>query len=253
MRVTIELGSQGVALAGARGDVIVIIDALRASTTIAAGLAAGAARVIPALTIEEAMELRRKPNHLVAGERGGVKVAGFDFGNSPTELLAHMQGLVGRALILTTSNGTRCVRAGLNGSAAAILAAGMPNITAAAKTAAALAAEAERDIALVAAGLDDEINDEDLFTARLLLQVLEVQHGFERTGVEYGPVDPADSVRVFMQSEAGRRLERLGYEADVTFCANHDTLSIVPIHRVGVGFIPANGDSDVPAGGMGNG
>ena len=253
MRVTIELGSQGVALAAERGDVIVIIDALRASTTIATGLAAGAARVIPALTIDEAMELRWKPDHLVAGERGGVKVTGFDFGNSPTELLAHTKGLVGRSLILTTSNGTRCVQAGLNGSAAAILAAGMPNITAAAKTAAVIAVEAECDITLVAAGLDDEVNDEDLFTARLLLQGLETQHGFQRAGVEYGPVDPADSVRVFAQCEAGQRLERLGYEADVTFCANRDTLSIVPIYCVGVGFIPANGDSDAPAGGMGNG
>ena len=253
MRATIDLGSQGVSYAAERGDVIVIIDALRASTTIACGLAAGAVRVIPALTVDEALELRRKPDHLVAGERGGIKVTGFDFGNSPTELLKHRDGLVGRSLILTTSNGTRCVRAGLNGRATAILAAGMPNATAVARMAARLATEAGCNITLVAAGLDDAPNDEDLFTARLLLQILAVHYGAECAAGEGELLDPEDSSRVFAHSEAGQRLGRLGYAPDVAFCAGLDTLDIVPIYRDGVGFVPANGDTSVSVGESGNG
>jgi len=253
MKATIELGSHGVARAAERGDVIVIIDALRASTTIACGLAAGARRVIPVLTIEEALELRRRPDHLVAGERGGVKVSGFDFGNSPMEMLEHRSELAGRALILTTSNGTRCVQAASRGRAAAILVAGMPNATAAARTAVRLAMEAGCDITLVAAGLDDAHNDEDLFTARLLQQILESRHGVEGDPVEGPPVDPSDSVRVFGESEAGQRLGRLGYAADVAFCGAPDTLEIVPIYRAEIGFVPADGDVTALAGELDNG
>ena len=84
----------------------VVIDVFRAFTTAAVALAQGAEAVVPVATVEEALRLRgENPGWLVMGERGGVKVSGFDYGNSPAELLG--LDLSGRTLIQTTSAGTQ--------------------------------------------------------------------------------------------------------------------------------------------------
>jgi len=217
--------------------VVVLIDALRASTTIACGLAAGASWVIPVLTVDEALVLRQQRGYLVAGERGGAKIEGFDFGNSPTELLAHRAELRGRPLVLTTSNGTRCVRIALDAGAPAILAAAPPNARAAMRAASDMAASLNRDISLLAAGLDDKANDEDTFTVQALLQILEQDFGVEPGDTGVGRVELDESERVFADSEAGQRLTRLGYTADVAFCAQFDRLTIAPVYQAGSGFV----------------
>lgn len=237
MKTFIELGSEGARRAARRGDIVVLIDALRASTTIACALAAGASRVIPALTVEEALALRQQHGYLLAGERGGAKIGGFDFGNSPTELLAHRDELSRRPLVLTTSNGTRCVRIAQEAGAPAILAAAPPNAHAAMRAASGLARHLNRDITLLAAGLDDQPNDEDAFTAQALRQILEHDFGVEPANGTENRVDPCEGWRVFTGSEAGGRLTRLGYEADVAFCAKFDLLDIAPIYRDELGFV----------------
>ena len=242
MKAHIELGSRGALRATHRGDVVVLIDALRASVTITSALAAGASRGIPVLTVEESVALRRQNGHLVAGERGGVKVAGFDFGNSPTELLTHRDNLDGRSLILTTSNGTRCVQVGLSNGASAILVAAPPNATAAVHAAWGLAGQLNRDITLLAAGLDDAPSDEDTFTAQVLLLMLETEHGVVRMYPVDESVSQAESRAIFVNSEAGQRLSSLGYARDVEFCAQFDTLDLVPVYRDAVGFVPMNAD-----------
>ena len=88
--------------------IVVMIDVFRSSNTILMLLARGAASVIPVATVREATALKNQhPGHLLAGERKGIKVAGFDMGNSPYE--ATKTDLVGKHVILTTSAGTQAI------------------------------------------------------------------------------------------------------------------------------------------------
>src|SRR5690349_1075339 len=90
-----------------RGATAVVIDVLRASSTIISALAAGAAEVAPCLEIDSAVrvaeEIRGVRTALLGGERGGLKIAGFDLGNSPFEYTA--EAVAGRAVVFTTTNG----------------------------------------------------------------------------------------------------------------------------------------------------
>lgn len=91
---------------GAARGVVIVIDVIRAFTTAAVALAAGAAEIMPVSGVEEARQCRaRWPEALVMGEEGGLPPAGFDFGNSPSALLGRDLG--GRRLIQRTGAGTQ--------------------------------------------------------------------------------------------------------------------------------------------------
>src|SRR5437588_13012226 len=95
---------------GLAGGVAVVVDVLRATTTIVHALAAGCTSVRPCATVEEARELAgqmRAGRVLLGGERGGAPLPGFDLGNSPREYTAKL--CHGSTLVLTTSNGTRAL------------------------------------------------------------------------------------------------------------------------------------------------
>ncbi len=100
-----------------RGTVCVVFDILRATSTILTALHHGAVRILPVVEVEEALELHRgDPSSLLAGERGGLRILSskpggrdFHFGNSPREFTPN--AVRGRTLVLTTTNGTRALRA----------------------------------------------------------------------------------------------------------------------------------------------
>jgi 2-phosphosulfolactate phosphatase len=236
VKVFLKVGVHGARKAAARGDVVVVIDALRASVTITSALVVGAVKVIPVLTIAEARAYLDREGYLVAGERGGVQIEGFHFGNSPTELWQQATEVKGKTLILTTSSGTRCVEAAQEGGAAAVLAGALPNATALAQAAFDLAGERGRNISLIAAGFNGQATIEDLFAARLIAQRLVVMGAVLADG-EWGD-HPAESkaTEVLKNSPSGQKLRSLGYGEDVAFCAQIDVLDAVPIYRDG-GFV----------------
>jgi 2-phosphosulfolactate phosphatase len=116
VEVFLQIGVSGAREAATRGDVAVVIDALRASVTIISALVVGAVKVIPVLTVAEARAYVGQEGYLVTGERGGVQIEGFHFGNSPTELGRQAAEVRGKTLVLTTSSGTRCVEAARGGA-----------------------------------------------------------------------------------------------------------------------------------------
>jgi 2-phosphosulfolactate phosphatase len=238
VEVFLKIGVPGAREAAARGDVVVVVDALRASVTITSALVVGAVKVIPVLTIDEARAYLDREGYLVAGERGGVQIEGFHFGNSPTELGRQAAEVRGKTLVLTTSSGTRCVEAARGGAAqcpelveGAVLAGALPNATALAQAAFDLARERGRDIALIAAGVNGQATVEDLFAAQVIAQRL-VAMGAVLADGEWDD-HPAESkaAEVFMNSPSGQKLRSLGYGEDVAFCAQMDVLDAVPIYR----------------------
>ncbi len=222
-----EVGAQGAALGSARGDVVVVVDALRASATITAALVAGARRVIAVRTVEEAVTYLDDPHCRVAGERGGKRLRELHYGNSPTEILRHRHELIGRTLVLTTSNGTRCIDAALPG-VYRLLVGSTVNATAVARTALTLAQTGGRQITLVNVGYNGHPSPEDSFAVRLIATRLRAMGAVP--GAKLSPVDDADSLEVFLASEAATRLRALGYERDVYFCAQVDKWTITPVY-----------------------
>ncbi len=222
------------------GGIAVVIDVLRASTTIITALAHGAARVRPVLTVEEARAEAAALGTLLGGERGGLKIQGFDLGNSPREYSRDRVG--GRSIVITTTNGTAALHA--CSGAADVLIGAVVNRSAVAAAAHALALKhGGCDVHLVCAGTEGAVTEEDLLAAGAILDAA-VQHhgcsedsldaagrealGFFRATVAAGPSAAEAIAREFASSIGGRNLIDLGMDADLPVSAAIDSLPVVP-------------------------
>ena len=107
--VDLEFAPRSMSRAVERGDLVIVIDALRSSTSIVVALANGAKSVIPTASLKEAYQLHKQhPDYVLVGERNGFKPRDFDFGNSPADLAR--ENFQGKNLIITTTNGTKALR-----------------------------------------------------------------------------------------------------------------------------------------------
>ncbi len=232
MKVDILYLDEGAQEAARRGAVTIVVDALRASSTTVTALSLGAAGVLPVLTVEEAGGYVGRAHHRVAGERQGAKCEGFDHGNSPTELQREQALLLGQTLVLSTSNGTKMVNISRSGAAVVLMGTAL-NARAVAEAAFELAAEMQRDIAIVAAGEYGEHAEEDACAARCIARALHAL-GAECPAEALAEESPA---AVFHATASADELRELGYEADIEFCAQQDLFDIAPI-LVGNRFVP---------------
>lgn len=212
------------------GATVLIIDVLRASTTIITALAGGCAGIIPVSDPEEARRRAgacRPGRMLLAGERRGEKIAGFDLGNSPAEFRAAAIG--DQTVILTTSNGTRAILAARRAARVGI--AGFVNLSAAA----AWAVAGDGDVTLLCAGQRGSVSLEDLACAGLLVERLSMRDPAARLtdaaaqAVRVGRRYEKDLVRLAEDAPWARHLAGLGYAADVALCLTLDTTTLVPV------------------------
>ncbi|MDP9409078.1 MAG: 2-phosphosulfolactate phosphatase [Actinomycetota bacterium] len=214
-------GERGARAAARAGSAVVVVDAFRASTTIAALVSKGA-RVVPVASIEHAYSYPGAD--LRIGERGSAKVAGFDFGNSPTEVL-EAPIPPGSTVALSSTNGTRVVEAAKG--APAILTGAFVNAGALVE---ALAGElGAREVVVVGCGWEGRRASEDEAAAGAILSRLRAR-GWELDGRARRVVEgylsrPAAALKA---NSAARRLKRLGYGRDLEFCLAEDTLPVAP-------------------------
>ncbi len=213
---------------------VVVIDVLRASSTITTALAEGAEKVIPVLLPEEA---RKKAGNLcshqvlLAGERGGVKIAGFDLGNSPLEYISPQ--VKGKNIFLTTTNGTKALN--LVSKAAQIIIGCFLNIQAVTY----YSQHYGKNILLLCAGDRGHISLEDTVCAGMIKYLMEVS-GFNQKINYYFSNDDAqiasflfqkykDNLLNMLQTSIwGRKLRTMGFEEDLIFCAQQNRYNIIP-------------------------
>ncbi len=208
-------------------QIAVVIDVIRATTSIISACQHGARAVRPVGSPEEALMLAAQlPGAVLAGERGGTRIPGFAMGNSPREFTA--PAVHGRDVILTTSNGTRTLRLVEAGRRVAIGA--FINRAAVARW---LVAQ-DRDALIVCSGYEGIFSLEDAVCAGSIA----AQVGESGTA-ELG--DGARACRVLWDEWRndlfhllcstgwGRHIIALGLKADLALCAELDTTSVLPI------------------------
>ncbi|OHB65902.1 MAG: hypothetical protein A2V70_10645 [Planctomycetes bacterium RBG_13_63_9] len=231
------------------GATVVVIDVLRASTTIVHALEAGAKEVIPCETVDEALAVARDTpddDMVLAGERGGLPIDGFRLGNSPREFNLHSVG--GKVVVFTTTNGTRAIARARG--ADRVLIGAFVNATAVFNE----LVEEER-IALICAGTRGQIGLDDVLLAGMLVERLQRRGGllYEQNaqavaaretwlqafalprvlGAE--PLEPERLAGELRKSPGGKNLLELGMEEDILAAAEIDRFHGVPeLDREGV-------------------
>ncbi len=231
--------------AGARKAVWIVIDVLRATTTVVSAFEAGCAAIYPTTSMAEARRLRgakRSGKRLLAGERNGRPIRGFDLGNSPREFV---RGRVdGREIVLTTVNGTRTMKAASEAGSREICVASFANAQAVARrTAVRLREEGgSGGVNIVCSGRDAVFCLEDAVCAGLIVKEVRGAGGGKRIELTDSALacwnlydrHRNDLLGMLRRSSWGRYLDGLGLGPDLEFCARTGWSRVVPVFTKGV-------------------
>jgi 2-phosphosulfolactate phosphatase len=204
-------------------DLSIMVDALRASSTITTALQRFT-RVIPIREIDEAKKLSEMHGAILAGERDGAKIEGFDAGNSPVEI----KNLRGDELVLTTSNGTRILE---NISSSTVLIGSFINCQYLAMKSEELA---NNHIEVVMAGVRGKFAIEDFLCAGEIISHLSDNELDEYALAAVMASKYPDKVdEAVLNSNSAQGLRSLGLLDDVKFCLKRDIYNTVPIYKDG--------------------
>lgn len=212
------------------GATAVVVDVLRATSTLTTALDRGARAVFPSAATEDALRLAQslgREDTLLCGERKGLRIEGYDLGNSPLEYTPEV--VEGKRLIMNTTNGTRALLAAED--ADAVLALSFLNLGAVA----AAVRDVER-LVIICAGREGTFALEDAVCSGRLLRRLRAE------GVDYEMGDGAraalelarsfePSEEFLISTEAGQALVAAGLGEDLAWCAQVDALDLVPALR----------------------
>jgi 2-phosphosulfolactate phosphatase len=200
--------------AAAPAEFGVVVDVLRATSTIAQALACGYERVLCCAEIDEARALRAElPDSLLGGERQAVRVEGFDVGASPREFLEPRA----RTLILSTTNGTRAILETAQ-RCDRVLLGSLLNLTAVARAA------DVADVAVVCAGYQGGFALDDAYCAGRIVALLGGERAHAATAAEL----LAHAFPSALDGLNARSYGPPGLEEDIAFCAQVDLLDAVP-------------------------
>ncbi len=225
MRIDIVFTAQSIKPQDVRGKICVVIDVLRASTTMVTALAHGCQRIIPVETPEEAREVARERDCLLGGEREGLLIEGFDLGNSPLEYVP--EKVSGRTIAFTTTNGTRAIRA--CSSSESLIAACFLN----GRAVKGLLQKEQKDTVIVCAGTRGEPSLEDTVCGGMLLESLDGEMTLAaKEAVSVWNMHGNDLAAMMKKVSAhGRSLVALGFERDIDFAARLNEFDIIPVRQ----------------------
>ena len=231
MKIDVYFTPLGLNAGDLSGRGVVVVDVLRATTSIVTALANGAKAVVPAATSEEAVRLTanlEKNGYVLAGERKSLKIEGFALGNSPREMTAEAVG--GKTIYMSTTNGTPALVAVQGGEP--VLVAAAVNFSAVAERARGLFEE-RGDLVIVCAGREKQFALEDGYVAGRLVKA--VRKGRRKIALNDAATVVLDLPSRFPNwaaaigaSEAARELRAADLGEDVAFSAKADRFSVVP-------------------------
>ncbi len=237
MTVDVYFSPSVVDEASVEGKTAIVIDVIRATSTLVEALANGARAIFPTVSTEEAVKLALglgREDTLLCGERKGLKVEGFDLGNSPREFTTEAVG--DKQLVMTTTNGTRAFAAAEG--ADRVLAASFMNLSAVVE-----ALDGTTDLVIICSGRQNRFALDDALCAGMLVKALAERR---ETALEFNDAgrvvaDLADKYTVdaeFLRSTAaGAALVEVDLDGDLELCASLDRHSLVPEmkeRRIGV-------------------
>ena len=214
-------------------SVVVIIDILRATSTIAAVLSNGAKCVIPVDSVSRCIELGKQIEGITAGERDGKIAEGLVYGNSPFEYPKDF--IATKTLVLTTTNGTRLLQMALDKNAQEIITGAFSNLSAVCDH----LIEMKQNVILGCAAWKDRVNMEDsLFAGAVIERVkghFTINCDSSHMAETLYKKAEKDLFEFMKQNEAShyQRLMGFGLEKDIRYCLTPDLANVLPVYRDG--------------------
>ena len=212
---------------------VVIIDVLRATSTIATALFNGAKAIVPVDNVAECIRIGKQIDGITAGERDGKIADGLNHGNSPFEY--NPEFIKDKVLVLTTTNGTKLLHMALDKSAREIVTGSFPNLSAVCEH----MIQKNEDVILACAGWKDRVNIEDSLFAGAVINRL--KDGFDIEGdsshVAHNLyIQAQKNLYGFMQKHNAshyHRLTNFGLEKDIRYCLSENVANILPVYKEG--------------------
>lgn len=214
-------------------SIVVIIDVLRATSTIAAALHNGAKSIIPVDSVAECIKLGKQMEVITAGERDGKIAEGLSYGNSP--FTYPKEFIKGKTLVLTTTNGTKLIHMALGENAKAIVTGSFPNLSAICN----YLVEQKQNVILACAAWKDKINLEDTLFAGAVINRIKENFIINCDASKIAETlysEAKDDLYEFMKKKQAShylRLTNFGLEKDIRYCFTEDVDNVLPIYDSG--------------------
>ncbi len=212
---------------------VVIIDVLRATSTIATALFNGAKAIIPVDNVADCIRIGKQIDGITAGERDGKIAEGLEHGNSPFE---YSPGFINeKVLVLTTTNGTKLLHMALDKAAKDIVTGSFPNLTAVCD----YLQQKNENVILACAGWKDRVNIEDSLFAGAVLNRLKNSFDPEGDSSKIAHnlyVNAQKNLYGFMKKNNAshyHRLTNFGLEKDIRYCLTEDVANVLPVYKEG--------------------
>src|SRR5215831_12729050 len=214
-------------------SVVVIIDVLRATSTMATALYNGARCVIPVDSVAKCIELGKKIDAVIAGERDGKIAEGLEYGNSPFEYSKKF--IEGKTLVLTTTNGTRLLHMALERGADYIITGSFPNLSAVCE----YLLNQNKHVVLGCAAWKDKVNIEDILFAGAVINKIKPHFSINCDSSQIAEtlfLKAKKDLYEFMKERNASHYQRLtgfGLEKDIRYCLSADVANILPFYEAG--------------------
>ncbi len=213
--------------------IVVIIDVLRATSTIATALYNGAKCVIPVDSVSRCIELGKQIEGITAGERDGKVAEGLEYGNSPFEYPRDF--ISGKTLVLTTTNGTKLLHMALDKGAGHIVTGSFPNLSAVCD----YLVEQKQHVILGCAAWKDRVNIEDMLFAGAIISRVGEHFSINCDSSQVATTMYEDAkldLYEFMKAKNAshyHRLSNYGLEKDIRYCLTADGANVLPFYEDG--------------------